>query len=347
MSSKPAHTRPSRRDRVADVFDTLGVTKLMARVSSRGRLVVLNYHRIGNPEASAHYRGVFSASVEMFDAQVRWLTSQFSVVPLNHALDLIDAPETDWPSRPAVLITFDDGYRDNHDAALPILQRHGASAAFFVATSFVGTGRVPWWDRVAYAVSHSTRDRLRLSAPEPVDLSLDKTQRSGSLEALLRLCKTRGADEQSALIEAIEAAAGAAASADSDLFMTWQHVAALKRAGMGIGAHTHNHAILSRLSQEQQAHELQGSHDAIAKALGEPPTAFAYPEGARHSFDATTRSLLTSMGYRAAFSYYGGVNRAGAIDRLDVCRLPVVSALSLPLFKLRVASAAWRGRVIF
>lgn len=319
--------RPSRRGRIAAAFDETGITSLMARTPSRGRLVVLNYHRIGDSATSDHYRGVFSATADGFASQVAWLASHYTLVSLEEAVALIDTPAGGWPDRAAVLITFDDGYRDNYDVALPILQEYGARAAFFLATSFIGTGRVPWWDRVAYSVAHAQK------------------RDAGSLNELLRRCKAPGVKDPESIVASIEAEYGVSAPADPDLFMTWEHVAALKHAGMGIGAHTHRHAILSRIDATRQAEEIERSRDAIAAALGGAPTAFAYPEGARDSFDATSRALLASTGFRAAFSYHGGVNTAGRIDRFDVCRLPVVSDLSFALFTLRLTQAAATGRV--
>ena len=49
-------------------------------------------------------------------------------------------------SEPIVIITFDDGYEDNYTLALPVLERHGLVATFFVVSDYVGTDRVFPWD---------------------------------------------------------------------------------------------------------------------------------------------------------------------------------------------------------
>ncbi len=62
------------------------------------------------------------------------------------------------------MITFDDGYRDNHATALPILKREGVTATFFVATGFIDAPRLPWWDEIAWMVRTSRQDGLELVA---------------------------------------------------------------------------------------------------------------------------------------------------------------------------------------
>lgn len=90
--------------------------------------VVLLYHSVG----SAHAASVPAAT---FDRHMARLRARFTIVPLA------DLPRALAERRIAgrlASVTFDDGYRDNHDRALPVLERHGIVATFFVATGFVG-----------------------------------------------------------------------------------------------------------------------------------------------------------------------------------------------------------------
>ena len=54
-----------------------------------------------------------------------------------------------------MLITFDDGYRDNFDLAVPILRERGIPATFFLPTAFLDSPRLPWWDHVAYVIKQT------------------------------------------------------------------------------------------------------------------------------------------------------------------------------------------------
>ena len=115
------------------------------------RLTVLAYHRITDVHAAdfAGYAPNVSASPEMFDQQMGYLRRHFQVISLKQLLDALER-NIPLPDR-AALITFDDGYRDNHEQALPILRHHQLPATLFLATDFLDTGRPFYWDRVAHA----------------------------------------------------------------------------------------------------------------------------------------------------------------------------------------------------
>ena len=97
---------------------------------ARRRIVVLCYHSVHPTNAFA------SATPEQFDEQMGWLKEHCDVIPLGEALDRA-AGRRDSPSKPAVSITFDDGYDDNFVFALPVLMRHGIKASFYVTTGFI------------------------------------------------------------------------------------------------------------------------------------------------------------------------------------------------------------------
>ena len=97
-----------------------------------GAVAVLMYHSIG---ASAPG----SQPVATFREQAAWLARhapRFPVLPMRDALSYSDAG-----TATSVLITFDDGYRDNADVAAPILEEFGHRAVFFVSTAFIDGDR--------------------------------------------------------------------------------------------------------------------------------------------------------------------------------------------------------------
>lgn len=93
-----------------------------------GRVAVLCYHSI---HPSLPYA---SASPELFAEHLDWLTRSCDVVRLADVPALVGRSGR---SRPAVALTFDDGYADNHAHALPLLERAGAPATFFLTAGFV------------------------------------------------------------------------------------------------------------------------------------------------------------------------------------------------------------------
>src|SRR5205085_4265265 len=95
-----------------------------------------------------------------------------------------------------------------------------------------------------------------------------------------------------------------------------------------IGGHTVSHPVLSRRSPEEQDEEIRCCGERLMTELGEPMRAFSYPVGARTSFDASTRAALDRHGVSLAFSFYGGYQRPGRLDRHEVPRSAVYAAWS-------------------
>ncbi len=142
---------------------------MLEAMPKRRGLIILNYHRIGNADETPFDSGVFSATAEQFDSQITYLKRRFHMTTLEEALAMLGG---DAPLRTSVLVTLDDGYLDNYTLAFPILRSHGVQAVFFLPTAFVGTGKLPWWDVIAYIIKHSVKERIHLEYPKPANFDL-------------------------------------------------------------------------------------------------------------------------------------------------------------------------------
>jgi peptidoglycan/xylan/chitin deacetylase (PgdA/CDA1 family) len=117
------------------------------------------------------------------------------------------------------------------------------------------------------------------------------------------------------------------------------------RGGMAFGAHSHSHEILAPLSSEQQLDELTASKAMIKERLGVPVLSMCYPVGLPQSFSILTREAAEKAQYRVAFSFYGGFNPYGKIERYDVRRFAI--SARPPRFRLQTTLAAATGRYWF
>jgi len=152
-----------KRDALAACCRYLGVTGLLSALPTKPILLVLNYHRIGNREETPLDSEVFSATAEEFDEHIRFLKRRLHVATLDEAIEIVEKRKR--PSGAVALLTFDDGYLDNYEAAFPVLAAHGAQGVFFLPTAYVGTNRLSWWDTIAYLVKHSRQRKIRLGIP--------------------------------------------------------------------------------------------------------------------------------------------------------------------------------------
>jgi len=314
-----------------------GAHLLLSQLPARDSLLVLNYHRIGNPDEDLFDPGVFSATADQFDFQISYLKRHVSLVTLEEALAYIDGTIKEKTSRCRVLITFDDGYLDNYNVAFPILRSHGVQGVFFLATSMVGSCQIPWWDHIAYLVKTARKRRFCLSYPSDLAIDLDVNGLTQSLQVILRSYKRpENLDSDRFIHELGKAAMGDDLPGTIRRFLNWDEASEMSQSGMKIGSHTHSHRVLSQLTPDRQFQELSVSRTILKEQLGVEADVLAYPVGGKHCFTDQTRRAAQDAGYRAAFSFYGGTNLQGKTSPYDVNRIGIDSQ-SRNRFKVQTA----------
>ena len=317
-----------KRELLANVLQRTGTNLVLSRLPLWHGLTVLNYHRIGDAGDSTSDPGLFSATPEQFAAQVRYLTRNFDVIGVR---DLAG-----WEQRRGrfVMITFDDGYLDNYEAAYPILRAYGVPGVFFLTSGFLDGRQSAWWDEIAWMVRTSRRPRLAANSWTIAELSLPDGNRQPALVRLLRIYKSLpGRRTQEFLTFLADALGTGRAPESSGVWMGWSHVREMHSYGMEFGGHTVTHPVLANLGRSEQEYEIRECRLRIEAELGRRISAFSYPVGQRDSFNATTQACLRDAGYAWAFSYYGGFNRPDGANPLDLRRVAVESHTSAAMFR--------------
>jgi peptidoglycan/xylan/chitin deacetylase (PgdA/CDA1 family) len=265
-------------------------------------LLILTYHRILGA-ADPLRRGEMTQPAFARHAAVlrRW----FNVLPLPQAWRR--TLEGTLPPR-AVAITFDDGYADNAELALPILKRERLTATFFVASGFLDGGRM-WNDTIIESLRH---------APVPLDLrdldggllaSGDFTARAQAVERVIGAWKRLPPAERQRRVAAL--VERARAKPPDDLMMSSAQVRELASSGMDIGAHTVSHPILRSITDDEAAAEMRDSREALEKLTSAPVGTFAYPNGRLgDDYEARHAEIARRVGFELAVSTNGGAARA-------------------------------------
>lgn len=278
---------------------------------SRGCLTTLIFHRVlAQPDP------IFPGEpdIRRFDEILEWIKRWFEVIPLDAAVELLASGQL--PAR-ALTITFDDGYADNAENALPVLQKHGMPATFFIATSFLDGGRM-WNDTVIEAVRNCMRQQLDLS-----ELGLGRyaiatpDDKRNAIETILRQIKYEAPVDRLARGQAIVEITGS--QLPDGLMMCSGQVRTLSEAGMQVGAHTLHHPILARISDEEARAEMQGSKTFLENLLGKEVALFAYPNGKPdQDYQWRHAAMARELGFKAAVSTAPGV----ALPNADLFQLP-------------------------
>jgi peptidoglycan/xylan/chitin deacetylase (PgdA/CDA1 family) len=299
----------------------------IARGGPGGRLQIFIYHRV-LAQLDLLFPDIVDA--KRFAEQIEWISRCFQVMPLAAAVEALYSGRL--PQR-AACITFDDGYADNAEIALPILQRYGVPATFFVASGFLDGGRM-WNDSVIEALRAARLDRIDLS---DIGLGLhtlsSPTARRLAIDRVLAALKYLPEPERSARVA--ELSSRLAVALPQDLMMSTEQVRGLHAAGMEIGGHTCHHPILAKLDEAHACREIADGKERLEEILGAPLRLFAYPNG-KPGRDYTSEhvAMVRRLGFRAAVSTAWGV----ATPECDPYQLPRFSPWdrNLAKFGLRV-----------
>jgi peptidoglycan/xylan/chitin deacetylase (PgdA/CDA1 family) len=336
---------PFDRSSLATALGSLRVPELVLalRRATSPWITVLAYHRIAPADAvSTMDDGVVDATPEQLDRQLAFVRRWFDVIALGDLLAYAGGRGR-LPRNP-LLVTFDDGYREGHDVALPLLLRHGIRATFFVTTDCVERRRLFWWDHIAHVVKASRRPRIALEYPERLELVLGTpAARRASIGRVQRIVKDRPGLDLPRLLEELRRAAGVDLTVDGerrlaeDAVMRWEHVVALHRAGMDVQSHTCTHRVLQTLADVDVARELRVSRQTLEDVLGEPVRAVSYPVGRPPRGAPQIKRQVREAGYDMGFSNGTGINRLRSFDPLDARRLSMDVGLSDRRFRSMLA----------
>lgn len=332
---------PGKRELASRVFGTMGLSRAVGALRSAvvKDLRVLAYHRVLpqlDEQTFAFDVELVSALQSEFAWQMAHLARHFRPVSCQQVADALHHGKA-LPRR-AVMVTFDDGFRDNYEVAFPVLKRLGMPAVFFLSTGYIGGQQLFWFDRVVHLLLRSAAPSLQLEAlGMTLKLTGDAMARRAVAIELLNRLKLASETERLLVLRQLELAANVLINEDESalsLPMTWAQVREMAQAGMEFGSHTVSHPILSAMSDAKQlGMELEASKDDIERATGQSVIALAYPVGGANAVNPQVLAATAHAGYSIAFTYQSGVNRLASTAPLLLKRLHVERYTSRAMFE--------------
>jgi peptidoglycan/xylan/chitin deacetylase (PgdA/CDA1 family) len=302
---------------VARVLYGLGVLQLWQAIALRHRAVVLMYHRVLSPseQRTAASHPALVVGRDTFARQMALLRKRFTVLSVAEFADHVQQRRP-FPSS-SCMITFDDGWRDNYENALPILSGLGLPSLIFLPMNYIGQRRVFWQEalvqllaRALAQVRHEPDTRAALEAllgpaglagvldhsgpdPRPAIIAVVSAQKALTRDTIEQLVAT--------LSEKVGIRMGELAVTDG--FMDWNQIQSMTRQGVTFGGHGVDHLLLTQVSDGQADAEINGSKIALDERVGEPVPTFSYPNG---YWTPRLAAKVKAAGYRLAFIAQGG-----------------------------------------
>ncbi len=316
------------------LFGAAGVYRAL-RHWHRDQSVVLTYHGV-LPEIPRQNEYEYRNFVTMaqLEEQIRFLLRRYRPLTVNDFL------EPDRPLEGGFLITFDDGFRNNLQYAVPVLQKYNLQGCFFITTGLVNTRRLLWTEEVTRMVQRTRKKEFgvtlngientfqigNVAQKEAVATRLRNAMKKlppHLRDAVIRQCREQLTDVSEEILPDEE---------DRYLFMNWDDVREMVKAGQHIGSHTHTHPMLGTLTQKESRAELKRSRELLEAETGVPCLAFSYPNGEAENFTGIHVSQLRELGYRCAFTQIPLFNN-DATDRFKLHRVNISRKMPLPLIE--------------
>lgn len=285
----------------------------------------MNYHRIRHDGGNSYTPfddNVFGLTAAEFRKQLRWLKENVDLVSEEELIR--DLKGQRRGKRLSVLITFDDGYRDNYTIAYPIMQEMGIPGIFFIPYDIIEQRSLGWWDLIAYVIKNCGKESIKF---EGRDIRFDK-HRSYWVTYFQELAKTQSKSRIESMIQVLSNSCEVSLpgpEVQGAELMTWDQIREIAGADNAIGSHTNNHPVLANEDRQTQEEEIKRSKELIEHKIGREVRSIAYPVGNIQHFNEDSVALAKESGYHIGFSYKTGCNVWGRIDPYRIRRISAPS----------------------
>ncbi|WEK19420.1 MAG: polysaccharide deacetylase family protein [Candidatus Pedobacter colombiensis] len=274
------------------------LSKVKNKYTRRG--VVLMYHRIANPISDPWDLAV---SPENFEEHLKVLKA-YNVIPVNELPDILAKKNKMFSN--TVVVTFDDGYRNNYLAGKPLLEKYNIPATFFIPTNSIGEQQEFWWDALERICLQSTNlpDKLILKHPENISWDIGNSNNMvNPTDLYFKLCaivRKMPAGQHQTFIKVLETWANNTNNRSAYFTMDKKELLDLQSNKLfTIGAHTMTHPFLPNFSYDYQESEIQGGIAFLEELTNNPIKYLAYPHG---GWDQNTLEILADSDVALAFT---------------------------------------------
>ena len=266
----------------------------------KNQIVIIRYHRV---DTAQNYpwslASLTPTTPQDFDREIRYLYNKYKIISLDELSTALRKFET-LPCKTAV-ITIDDGYKDVFLNVYPILRRYNVPATIFLATGYIGTGVLFWWDKVGYVLWHTKLKTLELGDLGNYSLGVVENRLTAARAITNRLA-VLPEHKKGEMINQLVKVSGVDIPRNiaSELILSWDEIKEMSRNQVYFGAHTVSHPILSKISLESAKSEILESKRKIEGEVGREVVTFCYPDGRLDDVNDDIEEILESSGFKCA-----------------------------------------------
>lgn len=254
-------------------------------------IFIYNFHRVSNEYSPAYP----PMPIKTFEQVIKYLNRHYTIIPQNA---LLDAPMP-YSKKDRCIITFDDGYKDFMESALPILVKHQVPVALHIVSHTATTGEMFWTQKLNKTLEAYYKQKMSITGVFPTIYHITNINKleKFAVEIYMQLLNdNQREDIINAMIENLRF------PIETTPMLSWEDIKALPKEWVTIGSHTHNHANLLTLSEEETYNELLTSYKQIQSQYGIAPISIAYPNG---QYNERINAMAKEIGYKIMYTCNG------------------------------------------
>jgi peptidoglycan/xylan/chitin deacetylase (PgdA/CDA1 family) len=275
------------------------ISRSLFRISAQHKLSVFLFHKVPNVPDQLRPNEM---DIQRFQRVMDFLKCNFCVLPLSEAIEKLKSSRL--PPGCAA-ITFDDGYPEWRQGVIPVLEAMSLPATFFITTNQF-LGHPMWHERLANVVKHCSKPMLDTTAFRLPPVAMQNLeQRIAALYTLDFHFKYLPPAIQNMFLDQLEAQVGV--SKKEVATMSQSDLKDISHRGFEIGAHTHDHPILSLCGTKKARDEIGRSREILESIIQARVKSFAYPNG-RPGIDFSYKhiQMIQDAGYGYAVTTQWG-----------------------------------------
>ena len=286
------------------------------------------YHRIGDGNIELD-QNVITTDRRNFEEQIKYLAKNYHIISFNELYSYCNEEEK-IPEN-CILITFDDGYKDNYSVAYPILKKYNLKATIALTTGHIGSQELFWWDKIAYYINKT--EVSHISTKDLGKISLKNKEKA--IRNIQEKLKNIDNHTKNKILNEIEKKSGLSKPEIEDLFLSWEEIKEMSKNDITFAAHTVTHPIITRLSLSEAKKEIIDSKQEIEYRINEKVNVFVYPNGNQRDMSKEIDDFLKKTGFIFSLStQYGANTLKPGLFRLR--RVHIENDDDMLMFKIKV-----------
>jgi len=270
---------------------------------NKPKVVILAYHRIVNSPEFDPLNNIITLST--FLRQIDKIAMRYPFVSLTELIKQGNAGQAKAGVK--IILTFDDGYRENYEVIFPILRKKGLPATFFLSTDYIETGLL-FWDWQLLNLLHKDNSIKSISMDGQIIQKKPFESRLAFAVRILKRMKAFTPKKRQEIIDSLKAKTEPSICYLKERCISWQEAKEMGAKGMEIGSHGISHRSLARMPSGEAVEEIKKSKEIIEQKISRPCHYFAFPFGSKYDYSQELIDCVKGAGYKACLLNIHGYN---------------------------------------